>query len=329
MKSSWTSEAEKEALSYHAPWYLPGGHIQTIYPFLFRRVEPIAVHGERIDTPDGDFLDLDWTPRKGDRIAIICHGLEGSSRERYAQGMAKALYSHNWDALCWNFRGCSGEPNRALRSYHSGSIDDLQIVIDHIFERGYETVVLIGFSLGGNLLLKYLGELGSNVDQRIKAATAFSVPCDLAASSRQLAKPSNSVYMARFMRSLREKIKAKAKAFPEELDTSDLSSMRTFLEFDDKYTAPLNGFADAMDYWTKCSCKFVLDGIRVPTLLVNAKNDPFLTPECYPDAIARGNRFFDLEMPDAGGHVGFPPQLKNGLYWPELRTIRFLEKTVS
>jgi len=310
---------------YSTPWYLPGGHLQTVFPALFRKYPIVTSRRERIDTPDGDFLDLDWSEHRSSNLAIICHGLEGSSREHYAQGMARAVMANGWDALCWNFRGCSGETNRLLRSYHSGATEDLETVINHVLASGrYDRIDLIGFSLGGNLILKYAGDAGKDAKAKIQSVCVFSVPCDLAASSAQLAKPANAIYMLRFMKSLARKVIEKDLLFPGSLDMNGLGKMRTFAEFDDRFTAPMNGFRDAKDYWTKCSSLPVLEKIRVPTLLVNALNDPFLPEKCYPREASASNTFFDLETPKTGGHVGFIETKKDGFYWSERRAVRFL-----
>ncbi len=314
--------------SYPPATIFRSGHLDTILPAALRRPAAWPVQKIRIDTPDGDFLDLDYhSDGATHKIAILSHGLEGSSSQSYIRGMAKSLAMQGWDTLAWNFRGCSGEPNRLLRFYHSGATDDLQAVIDHVLlTQRYEKIALIGFSLGGNLNLKYLGDLGSSIDQRIYKAVSFSVPCDLEACSYQLAIPSNRYYMRRFMRSLRLKMQNKALRFPGELDITGLTQMRTFAEFDGRYTAPLHGFDGAVDYWTRCSCLPVLTRIRIPTLLVNARNDPFLAPECYPEKEAAKHPYFHFESPDGGGHVGFMSSRPNGEYWSETRAIEFLEK---
>ncbi len=292
---------------------------------------------ERIDTPDGDFLDIDWsrpdrqspaTPgsrtdqwsraTRGTSVAILSHGLEGSSQRAYIKGMASALNRHGWDVAAWNCRGCSGEPNRRLSSYHSGSSRDLKTVIDHVAD-DYDTIALVGFSLGGNLTLKHLGEMGPNT--RASAAAVFSVPCDLAASSTALARPVNRIYMKHFLVSLRNKIQAKMRLFPGLVDDTGYARVRTFRDFDDRYTAPLHGFRDAEDYWTQCSSRQFIPEIRIPTLLVSAQDDPFLAPECFPVAEARKSPFFHLEIPGRGGHVGF----NNGRsFYSETRTVQFL-----
>ncbi len=315
-----------EKSTYRPPPGLSNGHVQTMFPALFRRKPVITRERKRILTPDGDFLDLDWdtTPRSG-RVAIISHGLEGDSTNTYVQGMAAALQRDGWDTLAWNFRGCSGEPNRLLRSYHSGATEDLHAVVEHALDtERYDRVALVGFSLGGNMLLKYLGDLGPLIDMRISHGVAFSVPCRLAASSKHLEGLRNRIYMRRFLNSLSEKIRQKMTAFPGQLSDAGLDAMRTFREFDGAYTAPMHGFASAEEYWEKASCETVLEDIAVPTLLVNARNDPFLPPTCFPWEAARNSERFFLEAPRSGGHVGFVAFNPQNEYWSETRTVAFL-----
>ncbi|MEX1117912.1 MAG: alpha/beta fold hydrolase [Terrimicrobiaceae bacterium] len=312
---------------YRPPRGLWGGHLQTIYPALFRKVGQVTSCRERLEIPDGDFLDLDWKISGGSsRLAVISHGLEGDAGNTCVQGMAAALHGRGWDILAWNFRGCSREPNRLLRSYHSGETGDLQVVISHALATGrYERVDLIGFSLGGNMTLKYLGDGGRDVDRRIVSAVAFSVPCDLASSSRQLEKFANRIYMRRFLVGLRKKIREKMRQFPGELLDHGLDRMRTFQEFDGAYTAPLHGFLSAEDYWQRASCRPVLSGITIPALMVNARNDPFLAPACFPFKEAERSPFFYFEAPADGGHVGFVSFNKQNRYWSETRALEFLE----
>ncbi len=316
--------------TYHPPLGFWNGHLQTIYPALYRRVPWITRQRERLTTHDGDFLDLDWdtTPAAG-RLAILSHGLEGDSRNHYIQGMAAALQRADWDTLAWNFRGCSGEQNRLLPSYHSGATGDLQAVVDQALATGrYQHVALVGFSLGGNLTLKYLGDLGPGVDPRLERAVAFSVPCDLASSSRQLEGIMNRIYMRRFLTRLREKIRQKMILFPGQIHDAGLDAMRTFRAFDGAYTAPLHGFASAEDYWRQASCKPVLRRIAIPTLLVNARNDPFLGPRCFPEKAARENPHLHFEAPRSGGHVGFMTFNPQNEYWSETRAVGFLSEEI-
>src|SRR5437764_6729892 len=198
--------------TYRCSRLLSNGHLQTLWPSLLRRVNLFAYRRERIETPDGDFLDLDWARNGSQRLAVLAHGLEGDSKRHYILGMVNALAKRGWDAVAWNARGCSGETNRVLRFTHSGATEDLQAVISHVTSASdYSTITLIGFSLGGNLTLKYLGERGRELDRRIKAAVAFSVPCDLQSSSIKLAKPLNWIYMQRFLAALHTKIRSMMK----------------------------------------------------------------------------------------------------------------------
>ena len=319
------------ATDYRPPFGFRSAHLQTIYPTLFRRVPPVTDLRERIETADGDFIDLDWArSNNSQRLVVITHGLEGHSQSVYCQGMARALQAAGWDVLAWNFRGCSGEPNRVLRSYHSGATSELQIVLDHIFATtAYAAVSLVGFSLGGNLTLKYIGDLGAAIDQRICGAVGVSIPCDLASSAKQLERWQNRIYMARFMRTLREKVREKAARFPGVLDLENLNSVLTFAEFDDRYTGPIHGFEGADDYWRQSSCLPVLGEIKVPTLLINAQDDPFLTLKCFPHEAVRSNPCLDLETPKHGGHLGFVSFGDEGFYWSEQRAIAFLENVME
>jgi predicted alpha/beta-fold hydrolase len=311
--------------TYRAPSWLPGGHAQTIYPALFRRLAPVAARAERLELADGDFMDLEWSGDGGPRLAILSHGLEADMQTGYIRGMAAALIRRGWDVLRWNFRGCGGTPNRLLRMYHSGATGDLHLIVTHaLAHHPARSVDLIGFSLGGNLTLKYLGERAAELPPRLHRAVAFSVPCDLACSSRQLSIPSNRIFMDRFLIALRAKIRAKKRMFPDQLDLTGLDRIRTFREFDDRFTAPIHGFRDAEDYWARSSSRPLLPNITLPTLLINAVNDPFLGPGCHPREEAEGSRFLHFESPATGGHVGFPTLGNGGEYWSETRAAEFL-----
>jgi len=308
--------------TYRPPRGFANGHLQTIFPALFRHVPLVTRRRERIPTADGDFLDLDWnTDGQAPRLAILSHGLEGDSGNAYIQGMARALVRRNWDVVAWNFRGCSGEPNRQIHSYHSGATEDLHTVITHAAPR-YRQIVLIGFSLGGNMTLKYLGEPG--VHPLVVGAAAFSVPCDLASSALQLESLANRIYMRRFLKSLRGKVRGKMRQFPGKIHDTGLDAMRTFREFDGAYTAPLHGFASADDYWSQASSRARLARIAVPALLVNAQDDPFLPAACFPREEAEASDLLFLETPERGGHVGFLSFNAQGEYWSEQRAAEFL-----
>lgn len=313
--------------SYRAPSWLPGGHAQTIFPALFRKTPCVTKRSERLELADGDFIDLAWAESGRGRLAILSHGLEAHFRTEYIQGMAAALVRAGWDVLAWNFRGCGGEPNRLLRMYHSGATEDLHAVVFHALAcHPASRIDLIGFSLGGNLTLKYLGENPALLPSRLHRAVAFSTPCDLACSSHTLSRISNKLYMERFLINMRSKIRAKKRLFPDQLDLRGLNSIRTFQEFDDRFTAPIHGFRDAADYWKRNSSRQFLTGIANPTLLVNAVNDPFLGPDCYPREEAAESDVFYFEAPEEGGHVGFPPANGAGEYWSERRAMEFLSE---
>jgi predicted alpha/beta-fold hydrolase len=308
--------------TFRAPFLLRNGHVQTILPVLLpRRVRTHFVR-ERLELPDGDFLDLDWFRRGGRRLAILAHGLEGSSTQTYIRGMAASLATAGWDSLAYNFRGCSGEPNRLPRAYHSGETGDLRAVIARAV-KDYDQLALIGFSLGGNVILKYLGEAPPHAN--IRAGAAICAPIDLAACARKLdERRSNRIYLRRFIVSLVDKIEAKATLFPDVVDAAGARRVRSFQQFDDRYTGPLHGFRDAADYWAQSSARQFLPRITVPTLLLQPRNDPFLAPEAYPWPEAEANPHFFLEAPDSGGHVGFL-DLRHGLQpWSERRVAEFL-----
>jgi predicted alpha/beta-fold hydrolase len=306
---------------YRAPAFLSGGHLQTIHPAVCRRVPFVTTRRERLELTDGDFLDLDWAEDGRDRLAILSHGLEASSRAAYIQGMARALRERDWDVLAWNCRGCGGEPNRLPRAYHSGASDDLHEVVRHALAvHPAGKIDLIGFSLGGNMTLKYLGE--RELPERLHRAVAFSVPCDLACSSARLGEAANRIYMERFLRSLRAKIREKHACFPGCIDLAGLRDVRDFRGFDDRFTAPLHGFRDAADYWARSSSRPFLPRIAIPSLLVNAANDPFLGPGCFPREEAVASELFHLEIPDDGGHCGFSSGGRET--WAEGRAAEFL-----
>jgi len=299
--------------------------VQTIVPALMRKGARVTQRAERIELEDGDFLDLEWLEEGRGRLAILSHGLEADAGASYVQGMAGALFRQGWDVLVWSYRGCSGEMNRLPRFYHSGATDDLSAVIEHALAvHPASEVDLVGFSLGGNLTLKYLGEREGRHSSRLHRAVAISVPCDLACSSRALDSLVNrTLYMRRFIKSLGGKIRDKQPDFPEHFDTAGIEGIATFREFDDRYTAPLHGFEDAEDYWRQASSKQFLGGVAIPSLLINAANDPFLGPNCYPEEEAVASAFLHLEIPQAGGHVGFPVAVGEDP-WMESRVIEFL-----
>ena len=321
------------------PTYTPAlpfrsGHIQTIYPTFFRTASELSPTQERLTTDDGDFVDIDYHFARpngySEKLVVISHGLEGNSRKKYMLGMAARLIAAGWDVICLNFRGCSGEMNRLPRLYHSGVTDDLHTVLSHgLAAGGYRQAALIGFSMGGNQTLKYLGEDPALVPHQVIGCVVFSVPVLLADSGEVMNRRINRLYMEYFMRGLHDKIRRKAMMFPKIYDPTGLESMITFAPFDDKYTGPVHGFKDARDYYQRCSSQQFLQAIEVPTLLVQAQDDPFLPPSCFPRRDAEQNPQLFLEVPEYGGHAGFIGESGFHCYWHEERAVRFLDWQLS
>ena len=313
--------------TYQPSFLFKKGHFSTIYSGLFRKVNGIIQKRERLELKDGDFMDLDWSyasDKESDKVIIILHGLEGNAQRPYITGTAKLFNANGFDACAVNFRGCSGEDNRLWRSYHSGATEDLDAVVRYCIHRGYQNIFIKGFSLGGNMTLKYLGE-GRQIPLEIKGAVAISAPCYLYGSCLELHKFNNVLYANRFLRHLTDKLKAKQILFPDKISTSEIKAIKTLRNFDDVYTSKANGFKDALDYYEKSSSLQFLPNIKVPTLLINALNDSFLSPECFPVKEAKENPNFFLEMPKYGGHVGFFDSRNQ--YYNEKRALEFLYST--
>ncbi|MBO6532000.1 alpha/beta fold hydrolase [Allomuricauda sp.] len=310
---------------YTPPLLFKNGHFATIYSGIIRSVNGVVQKRERITLSDGDFLDLDWsdsvTPTQ--KLVILLHGLEGDAQRPYITGSAKILNQNGYDTCAVNYRGCSGEPNVKYRSYHSGATEDLIEVLNHILNtKNYSEIYLKGFSLGGNLLLKYLGE-GNDVPKEIKGAVAVSVPCNLHDSCKQLLSIKNIMYAIKFKGNLLGKLRQKQHMFPDKISDNDIKSIKTLKDFDDIYTSQAHGFEDALDYYKKSSSLQFLPHIQVPSLIINAKDDSFLGPECYPiKETDRNNKLF-LEMPSYGGHVGFWG--KNNITYTEKRALAFFD----
>ncbi len=312
---------------FHPPWWGRSGHFQTVWGPLFRGSH-LALRRERVTLPDGDFVDLDWAGGlPGVPILLVLHGLEGSARSHYVTALLGAGRERGWRGVALNFRSCSGELNRLPRFYHSGDTGDLDAVVRLLVER--EPAVrlgLVGVSMGGNVLLKWLGEQGNAAPDAVAGAVGISVPFDLAACARRLDRGlPRRVYTANFMRTLRRKVADKARAYPGFVDVAAALAARTFAEYDRVVTAPLGGFADEVDYWTRSSSGPYLARIRRPTLLVNARDDPFVPPESLPDPCELPPGVV-AEFADRGGHAGFLegrwPWRLHG--WAERRAVEFL-----
>ena len=317
----------------HASSYSPGiafksKHLNTIYRTLFHKIDINYVR-ERMETSDGDFMDLDFSKVGSKKLVIIIHGLEGSSDSKYVTALAQISNEYGFDAVAVNLRGCSGETNRLLSSYHSGKTDDLAEILTYLEKNQvYDSYHVVGYSLGGNLLLKYMGEDRSDYPSKLKAAVGVSVPCDLKGSSESIAKFWNMVYMQNFLLSLKKKTKIKLEQFPTNgLNQEAILSAKNFLDFDNFFTAPVNGFKDANDYWKQNSCNQFLRGIEVPSLLITSIDDPFLSASCVPVDEAKNNKFFHLEVTKYGGHVGYNSTFENGSgFWLEKRIIDFFQE---
>lgn len=298
------------------------GFVATVYSGLFRKVK-LEQTRERIETRDDDFLDLDWShaKHKSDAVIILLHGLEGHGQRPYVTGTAKLFNQNGVDAVCVNFRGCSGEGNRFYHSYHSGATDDLDDVVQHCVQKGYSKIYIKGISLGGNITLKYLGE-ERTVPMEVKAAIAISVPIHLTSSAEQLHKIKNKAFAMRFRKHLVDKLKLKIIQFPDNISVTEINSIKTLKDFDEVYTSKAHGFKDAFDYYEQSSSLQFLNNIQTPTLLINALNDSFLSPECFPVKEAKHNDNLHLEMPQYGGHVGFIQ--KGNVYYNEKRALKFV-----
>ncbi|NUO02823.1 MAG: alpha/beta fold hydrolase [Saprospiraceae bacterium] len=313
--------------SYPGPPSLQfNGHLETMAPML-RRVD-LAYERERLELPDGDFVDLDWVDRGSRKLVLLTHGLEGGADRPYMKGMARYFADRGWDALAWNCRSCSGEMNRRLRLYHHGEIGDIGEVIRHALRtKDYTHIAMIGFSMGGNITAKYLGVHGKEIPDPIRSAVVFSTPCDLEASILSIEKPLNRFYSQYFHKQLKAKIEAKAVQFPGQIDLRHFKTIRCWRDFDTHYSTVLTGCADADAFYHQASSKNFMGGTQVPILIVNALNDPMLAGECYPTALCEKHPKLFLEMPRKGGHVGFLlPNAKHA--WSEWRAWEFVEERV-
>lgn len=307
------------------PLFQFNGHVQTIAPSIFRKIEGVNYQRERLELPDGDFVDLDWLTNQADKLVVLTHGLEGDSGRHYIKGTAKLFFQHGWDALAWNCRSCSGQMNRAFRLYNHGEIGDLHEVITHACRnKNYQRVVLVGYSMGGNITLKYLGTKGAALSDRIKAGLAFSAPTDLLSSAKLLDEPRNWFYRQRFMKKLVLKMTQKAAAFPERIDMGCLKDVKKWQDFDDLFSAPVNGYRDALDFYEQGSAINYVAGTAVPVLICNAQNDPLLSAECAPTQLGKQHPLIFVETPARGGHVGF--MVPNDEFtWAERRALAFCE----
>jgi predicted alpha/beta-fold hydrolase len=315
---------------FEAPWWCRGAHAQTLWPYLVRRRPKVPLRRERVELADGDFIDLDWlvTDSRGP-IVLILHGLEGSSNSKYALGMLSAVQAHGWRGVVMHFRGCSGEPNRHARGYHSGETNDIAELAGMLSRREPHTpLVAVGYSLGGNVLLKWLGERRDNVP--LRAAAAVSVPFVLAESAARMACGFSRVYQYELVQRLKRSIDAKRQRLTLPLRLTDWSTIRGFRDFDEHVTAPLHGFAGADDYYARSSSRQYLKHVGIPALIVHSRDDPFMTPAAVPQP-QELSPSVTLEIYERGGHVGFvtgdwPWRAR---YWLEERIPRFFAEKLK
>ena len=317
------------ATTFRPAWWARGPHAQTLWGKLFRRRPHGGTRRERWDTPDGDFVDIERldAPRGAPRL-ILLHGLEGSRRSHYVGGLFAAARARGWAMDLLLFRSCGDEPNRARRLYHSGETEDVDFVVRRIAaEHPDAPLAATGVSLGGNVLLKWLGEQGSAAPPALRAAVGISVPFDLALGSRHIERGASRIYTRHFLRSLKQKAAAKRTAYPDLYDPAALDRVRTLWDFDEHVTAPVHGFAGAADYYARSSAVRFLHAVRVPTLLVNAADDPFLPATVLDDVrrIAAANPALTTRFVAAGGHVGFVTGRRpwRPAYWAEEQAVAF------
>jgi predicted alpha/beta-fold hydrolase len=315
------------ASRFRPAWWCRNRHLQTLWGPLARR-DRVPTRRERLETPDGDFLDLDWLEGPaGSPLVAVLHGLEGSSDSHYVSGFFRECRTRSWRAVALNFRSCSGELNRLPRFYHSGETGDLDFLVRVLIGREPDVRLgLVGVSLGGNVLLKWLGEQGDETPEAVRGGVAVSVPFDLFACARVMDRGLNRrLYTANFLRSMRRKVVEKARRYPAFVDVPRARRARTFAEYDRVVTAPLGGFADEQDYWVRASSGPYLPRIRRPALLINARDDPFVPPSTLPDGL--DSKWILAEFTERGGHVGFvtgPPWRPS--FWAEARAIEFLAR---
>jgi uncharacterized protein len=331
--------------SYRAPWWLPGGHAQTLYAALLAPRPRLTYRRERWDTPDGDFIDLDWMDEHEEQtrspapapisdsrrrpLVVLFHGLEGCSTSHYASALMAEIRRIGWTGVVVHFRGCGGEANRLRRAYHSGDSTEIHWILRRLSETRGTAPYVTGVSLGANALLKWLGEGAAEAEPLARAAVAVSAPVDLMAAGDALGRGINMIYTRAFLRTLKAKSLAKLARFPDLYDRAAVRRARTLRDFDDVVTAPLHGFRDTDDYWTRASSKPLLRRITVPTLLLNARNDPFMPASALP-ADDEVSPAVTLEYPPEGGHVGFVAGRPPGhLAWLPRRIIAFFTERAN
>lgn len=317
-----------DGVTFQPAWWCPGAHLQTIWAGVVRPAPRIPLTRARWELPDGDFLDVDELAagESAPRLVVL-HGLESSSRAAAVRGLLRHAHARGWGGVAVNFRGCSGQPNRLRRSYHGGDTADLAWVVHRVHaEHPGSPIVCAGISLGGNVLLKYLGEQADALPPAVRAAAAISTPFDLAASVQALGRGFSRVYQDRLVMTLKRKTLQKLARYPDLVDGDALRAVRTLEAFDDLVTGPVHGFKDAAAYWAASSCAPFLPRIRRPTVLINAEDDPFLPAAELPRQAVAENPCLEAAFTPCGGHVGFLEGAWPGALtaWAEARAVAFL-----
>ena len=310
-------------------WWLRNAHLQTLWASVVRRAEKPVLRRERLELPDGDFIDLDWTAGASGPVVIVLHGLQGSSNSGYARGILSSLHQHGYRAVLMHFRGCSGEPNRLPRFYHGGDTGDLDTLVNILRAREPHTpLAAVGYSLGGNVLLKWLGAQGHRAP--LSCAVAVSVPFEMNAAALRLQCGFSRIYQRHLLHSLRNAVHEKSKRMRMPLDFGDLERLRTLRAYDDAITAPLHGFAGVDDYYAQSSCRQYLGRIGIPTLVLHAADDPFLPRTAIPSE-SELPPHVTLELSEHGGHVGFvnAGSIGQPRYWLEERIPEFLRAVLD
>ncbi|MBL7816758.1 MAG: alpha/beta fold hydrolase [Saprospiraceae bacterium] len=304
-----------------APFWQFNGDFQSILP-AYRPVLHINYMRERIETPDNDFLDIDWLDTKSRKLVVLTHGLEGDSQRPYIRGMAHIFSKNNWDVLAWNCRSCSGEMNRAFRLYNHGEIGDIETVLNYALnKKNYDEVILIGFSMGGNISLKFAAV---KHPPSVKKVIAFSAPLEMRTSTAILDYPSRYIYKAYFQKGILPKVKMKAQMFPERLSLQEVEAAKSWEAQQHLFFVRINGYKSIDDFYEKGSAINFIPDLKIPALIVQAQNDPMLTPECSPVELAKNHKFIHLEIPKIGGHCGFMLPQNREYTWSELRALEFV-----
>lgn len=311
------------------PLYAYNKHLATIIPSVFRKVEGIYYTRKRITLSDSDFLDIDGLYNNNNRVVVLSHGLEGSADKQYIKGAAKLFSENGWDVVAWNCRSCGGEMNEALRMYHHGDVHDIGEVVDWIKSLNiYQTIGFIGFSMGGVINSKYLATKSGEVDSAIAFNVAISAPCDLEACALALDERKNKVYKSKFLNSLKTKLIQKEAQFPGSIDVDRLRSIKIWSEFDEHFSAKMNGFNNRKEFYRQATLLNFLSDIKVPTLILNSFNDPIIPATSNPVELAKTSKIVNLESPKYGGHCGYT--IKGEYYtYAEKRSLEFADKLIS